>query len=164
MTEMGWLLRNILPCLPCSSAQTPQHRQGQQQQRWCHQDGNTLSLEKIPCYKRTKHVSWTWNTLRVGLLDKNHHDKEQHDQQGGKPSVFFTIFTKSPLACLFFKPTDHEVKLCSKVLGPAFCLLSLFIWVATVSDASLLLISKHLWLSWSKRLAFCRIWENAKKV
>lgn len=33
MTEIGGLLRNILPCLPCSSAQTPQHRQGQQQQR-----------------------------------------------------------------------------------------------------------------------------------
>ena len=56
----------------------------------------------------------------MGLLDKNHHDKEQHDQQGGKPSVFFTIFTKSPLAYLFFKPTDHEVKIVFKGLGASF--------------------------------------------
>lgn len=80
MTEIGGLLRNNLPCLPCSSAQTPQHRQGQQQQRWRRQDGNTLSLEKIPCYKRKKQVSWTWHTLCVGLLDKNHYDKEQDNQ------------------------------------------------------------------------------------
>ena len=59
-------------------------------------------------------------TLCVGLLDKNHQDKEQDDQQGAKPSVFFTIFTKSPLACLFFKPNDHEVKTVFKGLGASF--------------------------------------------
>ena len=56
----------------------------------------------------------------MGLLDKNHHDKEQDDQQGVKPSVFFTIFTKSPLASLFFKPNDHEVKIVFKGLGASF--------------------------------------------
>ena len=39
---------------------------------------------------------------------------------GENLSVFFTIFTKSPLACLFFKPTDHEVKIVFKGLGVSF--------------------------------------------
>lgn len=158
MSEMGGLLRNILPCLPCSSAQTPQHRQRQQQQRWCRQDGNTLSLEKIPCYKRTKQVSRTWhvwvcwmkiNTIRKKMINR-----------ARTLASFSPSYTKSPLACLFFKPNKHEVKIVFKGLRASF----LFIIIYLGGNCLRRVPSKHLWLSWSKRLAFCRTWGDVKKV
>lgn len=128
MTEVGGLLRNILPCLPCSSAQTPQHRQGQQQQRWRRQDGNTLSLEKIPCYKRTKQVSWTWHTLCVGLLDKNHYDKEQDDQQGANLASFSPSLLNSSCLFVFQSKWPWSKNCVQRSLGQLFVYHYLFGW------------------------------------
>ena len=49
--------------------------------------------------------------------------------------------TKSPLACLFFKPNNHGVKLCSKDLGQLSVHYYLFGWQLSPTRPS---SSKHL--------------------